>query len=957
MKKRLFTTLILAFLILSMPLFFASPRSLAAEQADLASLVNDKSGITHSYKNYSQFLAENAAVAMARQEITLSLADLKNGEGTFLVFGDQVEIEEDGSLTVKVTVPETALYELQLTYMAKPGRSAPCELTVLVNDDIQYRQAAAILADRIWKDANETIEVDDHGNDIRPAVVEVAEYATRRCMDSSGYNTRPLLFKMDKGVNRLTILENRESILIKEIKLCPRETIPSYAEYQSLHEGIPIATQSAPRIQAEKTTWKNDPILVPTTDRTSPLTEPYKGAKISLNTIGQDGWSISGQTIAWSVDVPVDGLYEIRFKIKQNYIRGTYSSRTLLIDGQVPFAEAENIRFTFDSRWQLVALGNGSTPYLVHLTPGRHELSLRVTLGDLSDIIGRVDSCTIQINEIYRKFLMIMGSTPDTMRDYKLERQLPDLFLEMDDLADRLETIASEMRSITGTQGTELLSLTRMAMTLRDFVEKPYEIPSKFAVFTSHMSSLNAWKNDAAYRPLEIDYIDVIVPGKPVEQINATFWQSIKHSLSLFLSSFTVDYDNLGSTSDASQSITVWSTTGRDQAQVLNQLVKSYFSTKNDISVEIQLVKIDAILPSTVAGNGPDLVLYAPQQMPVNFAIRGAAYDLSKFDGFSDVITNFRTSALVPASFNNGVYGLPEIETFPMLFYRKDILDEIGVPIPNSWPEVIRIIPDLQKNNMSLLLETGLGNTVDNTIGLSTYAMLLYQNGGAFYEGDGVRTLLDTKIAIETFQNWCKLYTNYGLPTNFNTAYRFRTGESPLVIADMSLYNTLMISAPEIKGLWGLTTVPGTPQGDIINKSVKSNTTYTMIMSTCENTKAAWRFIQWWLSEDIQLAYARDLESLMGAAARYMTANVNAFARLPWSTKDFKSILEQSRWTIGVPEVPGGYFLPRHINNAFRSVVINKADPRETLISYAKVINDELSEKRLEFGLPTLGTE
>jgi len=309
---------------------------------------------------------------------------------------------------------------------------------------------------------------------------------------------------------------------------------------------------------------------------------------------------------------------------------------------------------------------------------------------------------------------------------------------------------------------------------------------------------------------------------------------------------------------------------------------------------------------------------------------------------------------LIPASFAGGVYGLPEMETFPMMFYRKDILDEIDVPIPDSWTDVLKIIPDLQKNNMSLLLETGIGNNVDNTLGLGTYAMLLYQNGGSFYEGDGIRTLLDGETAIETFKEWCKLYTNYGLPTNFNAAYRFRTGESPLVIADMTLYNTLMISAPEIKGLWGMTTVPGTIHGTTVDKSVKSNTTYTMMTRTCDHPEEAWEFMKWWLSEETQLAYARDLESLMGAAARYMTANVNAFARLPWSTKDLNAILEQSQWTIGVPEVAGGYFLPRHINNAFRSVVINKVDPREALITYAKVINEELKEKRLEFGLPVV---
>ncbi len=114
-----------------------------------------------------------------------------------------------------------------------------------------------------------------------------------------------------------------------------------------------------------------------------------------------------------------------------------------------------------------------------------------------------------------------------------------------------------------------------------------------------------------------------------------------------------------------------------------------------------------------------------------------------------------------------------------MLFYRKDILDELGIEIPETWDDVLRIIPELQKNNMSLLMETGIANTSDvlysggndiNTA-LDMYAMLLYQRGGQIYEGDGIRTNLDDELAIETFKDWCKLYTSYGLPTNFNATY------------------------------------------------------------------------------------------------------------------------------------------------------------------------------------------
>ena len=56
--------------------------------------------------------------------------------------------------------------------------------------------------------------------------------------------------------------------------------------------------------------------------------------------------------------------------------------------------------------------------------------------------------------------------------------------------------------------------------------------------------------------------------------------------------------------------------------------------------------------------------------------------------------------------------------------------------------------------------------------------------------------------------------------------------------------------------------------------------------------------------------------------------------------------------TVGIREVPGGYFTGRHITNAIRKVINEKTDSRETIIDYAVTINDEIKKKRIEFGLP-----
>ena len=85
---------------------------------------------------------------------------------------------------------------------------------------------------------------------------------------------------------------------------------------------------------------------------------------------------------------------------------------------------------------------------------------------------------------------------------------------------------------------------------------------------------------------------------------------------------------------------------------------------------------------------------------------------------------------------------------------------------------------------------------------------------------------------------------------------------------------------------------------------------------------------------------------------RCATATKDAFVQRSWSNDDIEILSAQWEQTVGIREVPGGYFTGRHITNAIRKVINEKIDSRETIIDYAVTINDELKKKRVEFGLP-----
>lgn len=302
------------------------------------------------------------------------------------------------------------------------------------------------------------------------------------------------------------------------------------------------------------------------------------------------------------------------------------------------------------------------------------------------------------------------------------------------------------------------------------------------------------------------------------------------------------------------------------------------------------------------------------------------------------------------------------------MFYRKDVLEELGLGIPNTWQELIEMLPTIQGNNLSVGIPSAAGSSssgaastaiMSNMPDLSLYFTLLYQYGGDMYNQKGTKTTVDDEAGIKAFDDYVRYFNDYGLPTIYDFVSRFRSGEMPVGISAYSTYNTLMVSAPEIRGLWDFTLIPGTERTNedgstYIDRSDFITGSATMMIKTEDDElrEKSWEFMKWWSGTDTQVRFGREIEALLGSSARYATANKDAFVQLSWSAENIKVLDAQWDQTVGIREVPGGYFTGRHISNAIRKVLNEKVDSRETIIDYSIKIDEEIVKKRKEFGLP-----
>ncbi|MCL2029959.1 MAG: extracellular solute-binding protein [Oscillospiraceae bacterium] len=910
------------------------------------------------------------------------LTDYEGMPGVSVLTGEAALIEYD------VTVPEAGFYDVLLEYYPVEGKSSAIQRSLFIDGNLPYRELSLFEMSRIWQNRQAagqapggpvslTWERDNQGNDLKPAMIESPDWISAYVYDSGGYVTRPLSLYLEKGTHTLSLLSLREPMLLRRILLQNEYAAPDYRAAKAAWDAAG-AEDTAGRmvvIEAEDAVRTSSQMLYPVQDQSSPSVSPSSPRLLLNNTVGGHAWRLTGQWIEWDFTVPETGYYELTLRAKQNFKRGIYASRRLSLNGEVPFSELEDYGFHYAQNWRTDRIG-GDTPYKFYLEAGvTHTLRMEAVLGEFSEIISAVRDAVYDLNAIYRKVIARTSVKPDRYADYQLERTLPALTGEMTAVRDSLTRVIDGLRQAAGGSSERERVLVTMRDQLDVLIKDNERFPRMVESFKVNVRACGTWLNEAVNQPLQIDTLFFHSPDTPVRVGRSTIFHTIAYEISRLYYSFVIDYNQVGNIADAGDenTITLWIGSGRDQAGVIKSLIDETFARQNGVNVNVRLVDMSTLLQASLAGQGPDVAIQVPGELPMNFGLRGSVADLRGFEGFEEVRARFAESAMMPYEFGGASYALPETQIFPMMFYRKDILSELDIGLPDTWDDVAVLMSELSFNHMEF------GMLPSEQV----FTMLLYQNGGQYYNENATRSALDREEAVNAFKRYTEFYTDYKLDRETSVEERFRTGETPIIIADYTFYNNLQVSAPDLKGIWGFAPVPGTRRADgTVDRSVASNgstaaaamaaTTMIGVMggngSACvmmedsPKKEQVWKFMQWWTSAQTQVLFGREMESLMGPAARVPTANREAFAMLPWPVEDYRALREQFQYVRGIPQVPGGYFTYRNVNNAFYSVTTPLTDrpagqkqtamPREELMDKVILINDEIRYKRTEFGLP-----
>lgn len=847
-------------------------------------------------------------------------------------------------------VTKAGFYRIVLDYAQTAETNKQIQISLMIDNAYPFNEAVEIVLPRIFKNAS-GIRVDSVGNEIAPKQVQVFDMQTAALKNTNGYYENEYIFYFEEGQHTVTLTGGDVPFLLGAVHLLGERVVPSYEDYLAANSGEDTSGLFI-KIQAENAKLKSDTVLYPTYDRMNAATEDHNGNPndpkyIRINTIGGWLWQDPGQWISWDVEVPETGWYNLGIKFRQNFLDGMFTSRDVYIDGELLHDELQGVKFNYDDEWQTMTLTDEQGQEIkVYLEAGKHEIRMEVTMGDFAESMRVLNDCIFDVNELYRRIIMITSTSPDSYTDYFLTERIPDLLTIMETSRNTLEAQIDSITAITGGKGSKTSTLDTLRVQLGLFLEDPEEITSRLSTFKDNISAMGSWLVDIKYQSLQFDYIYLKSPDVKTPDAEADFLTNMGFTFNRFLASFDETTSVLaGEGNEDTSRVKVWlSGAGRDQAQVLKDLIDESFTPETGIIVDLELVQ-GSLIEATLAGMGPDVALLVAEDQPVNFAIRGALYDLSRFDDFEEVTERFYDAAVMPFWYNGGCYALPDTQVFNMLFYRTDVFADLGIKAPDTWADFYALLPVIQRNNLQITVQ-------------DLFATLYFQQGGSYYNETGTLSLLDSDMAIKAMKTYTDLYTTYGFEVKTDFYSRFRSGELVMSIQPYNMYNQLMVAAPEINGLWEMVPIPGTVMADgSISRAQNTAITGSIMLESAKNKGAAWEFMKWWSRADVKASYGISLEGLMGPSARFTPANIETMALLPWSNDELESLMAAMELCIGIPQLPGSYYTARGLTNAFRTIVYNDATPQTVMKLQTRYINEEITRKREEFGLMTYSEE
>ena len=870
-------------------------------------------------------------------------------------FESGLSIEAEQSKKIALQVPNAGDYELLAIYDSPETNlfENPVEFTV---DSVHVVSEMPFL----WADDISDIRTDRYGNEIIPGQYQMP-YAATYVEDHESFAGVPVQFSMGEGNCTVIIKPQNQGLTLYGVYAVKPEKERTYQEYLTSIAGAEGYAGPTIVVQGEDYRAKTDSSIRGTNVPNSSL-EPYNAYVKLINATADKSNKTIGQKLYYEIEVPQDGIYYMSCKYSQPQKSGGCSYRTIEIDGSIPYTELRDVGFAYTgiNTYKNMTIG-ADEPMGVYLTKGVHTLCMKVTAGPVEHAYNELLAIIDEMNETGLELKRVKGNNTtessgvDTNRTWDIQQYMPDLLDRIDDWDNRLRAVYEELKAVGGAEPAYVADIMLAVQNLERLAEKPREIPNKLNLLSDDSSSaaqLASLTLSKIYEQnLSIDCIYLHGADAKLPSASARWIDKLSIAPKQFLYSFSEEMNEAVDVENSDGALTVWINKPSQYVEILRQLTAEDFTEKTGIEVSFSIMPDESkITLANSTGSNPDIALGLSYYRPAEFAMRGMAVNLLEFDDFLDWYgKEYNLEALSPMAYEDGIYGASETQDFYVLFYRKDILNMLGLEVPQTWEDVEAMMPVLHRNAMNFNLPLA------NNVGYKSFEAtggFIFQNGGDYYADDGFSANFGDPNTIRGLRSMVDLYQVYGLAQNIPNFFNaFRSGTVPIGVSNFATYLQLQVGAPELNGRWDIALVPGTKQenGDIC-RYWSADTTSAMIFANTQKKTQAYEFLKWWLSSETQLRYANDLQMKYGSDYIWNTANHEALGGMSYPLAHKKIILEQWNWQKEALRHPASYILEREVSNAWIAIVTEGAEFQARIDEATINSNREIMRKLTEFG-------
>ncbi len=387
-----------------------------------------------------------------------------------------------------------------------------------------------------------------------------------------------------------------------------------------------------------------------------------------------------------------------------------------------------------------------------------------------------------------------------------------------------------------------------------------------------------------------------------------------------------------------------WHSYSGPRALLFESLVKQFM--KENPMIEVKLTyggdlhtMRDKLLTAVGGGSGPDVAEIDSFWTPA-FAEAGALYDLAPFMAATGYdTTDLMDASLASITYKDKFWSIPFNLSNIVLYYNKAKFKEAGldpeVP-PATWDQVIEFGKKLtrDKNGDGVIDQWGIVFPLKANFGAVWYWLAFFwQQGGQLFNAEQTASTFNTPAGVAATNMWRDMVWKHKILSLSAGFSDFKAGNAAMELSSSSVlgnYRDVMGNANI-----GLAPLPPGPGGVRATVSGGGNLT---ILSGCKDPQAAWVFLNWMGSTEVNKRWCLATGAL---PTRKSVLESNEYQDYLLADPKNRTMLEGLQFTMIRPNIPEYGDASRFIALAVEESVFENKDP-QPLLDRAKGETDQL---------------